>query len=76
MTRALAFKQKQVTAICKGAAKAGYVAVVRVGDVVIELVPANSVGTAPIDKDVSPEAFDTFEEYLAWRDGAGGAGEN
>lgn len=75
MTRALALKQKQVTAICKGAAKAGYVAVVRVGDVVIELVPANGIGAAPIDKEVSPEAFDTFEEYLAWRDRAG-AGEN
>jgi putative transposase len=29
----------------------------------------------PIDDEVSPEAFDTLEEYLAWRDrsGAGGA---
>lgn len=39
MTRALALKQKQVTAICKGAAKAGYVAEVRIGDVVVRLVP-------------------------------------
>lgn len=75
MTRALAIKQKQVTAICKGAAKAGYVAVMRVGDVVIELMPANGLGGSPIDKEVSPEAFDTFEEYLAWRDRTG-ASEN
>jgi len=37
MTRALAIKQKQVTAICKGAAKAGYIPVVKIGDVVVQL---------------------------------------
>lgn len=39
MTRALALKQKQVTAICKGAAKAGCIAEVKIGDVVVRLVP-------------------------------------
>lgn len=39
MTRALALKQKQVTAICKGAAKAGCIAELRIGDVVVRLVP-------------------------------------
>ena len=39
MTRSLALKQKQVTAICKGAAKAGCIAEVRIGDVVVRLVP-------------------------------------
>lgn len=75
MTRALALKQKQVTAICKGAAKAGYVAEVRIGDVVVRLMPGTAAKTPPIDNDASPEAFDTLEEYLAWRDRAG-AGEN
>ena len=39
MTRVLALKQKQVTAICKGAAKAGFVAEVKIGDVVVRLIP-------------------------------------
>ena len=39
MSRALALKQKQVTAICKGAAKAGFVAEVKIGDVVVRLIP-------------------------------------
>ncbi|MCA0276316.1 MAG: hypothetical protein LCH86_09945 [Proteobacteria bacterium] len=54
MTRALAIKQKQVTAICKGAAKAGYIPVVKIGDVVVQLVPADSdllkVLTAEVDE--------------------------
>jgi hypothetical protein len=40
MSRALAIRQKQVTALCKGAAKAGFVAEVKIGDVVVRLVPA------------------------------------
>lgn len=39
MTRSLALDQKQVTALCKGAAKAGCVAEVKIGDVVIRLIP-------------------------------------
>lgn len=39
MSRALALPARQVTALCKGAAKAGYVPEVKIGDVVIRLVP-------------------------------------
>lgn len=39
MSRPLALHQKQVTAICKGAAKAGFVAEVKIGDVVVRLIP-------------------------------------
>ena len=39
MTRALPLKQKQVTALAKGAAAAGCIAEVKIGDVVIRLVP-------------------------------------
>lgn len=42
MTRTLDLPQKQVTALIKGAAKAGCIAVVKIGDVVIHLVPADS----------------------------------
>lgn len=50
MTRALALPARQVTALCKGAAKAGYVAEVKIGDVVIRLVPAVlAQGNRPID---------------------------
>ena len=69
MTRALALKQKQVTAICRGAAKAGFVAEVKIGDVVVRLIPANDPQAKPDVDD--PESFDTFEQYAAWRDKAG-----
>lgn len=54
MTRALALKQKQVTAICKGAAKAGHIAIVRIGDVVVQLVPE--------DHDLLKSGKDTVDE--------------
>lgn len=38
MTRAIPLPARQVTALCKGAAKAGYVAEVKIGDVVIRSV--------------------------------------
>ncbi len=43
---------RQVTAICKGAARAGYVAIVQIGDISIRLVPENaaSVGTKPVNR--------------------------
>lgn len=41
MSRALALPARQVTALCKGAAKAGYIAEVKMGDVVIRLIPAD-----------------------------------
>lgn len=76
MTRALALPARQVTAICKGAAKAGYIAEVNIGGVVVRLIPAaNTQEDGPIDEMISPEAFETLDEYLAWRNrsGAGGA---
>ena len=52
MTRALALKQKQVTALCKGAAKAGFVAEVKIGDVVVRLIPIESAQAKPeVDDD-------------------------
>jgi hypothetical protein len=47
MTRLLALRQRQVTAICKGAAKAGFVAEVKIGDVVVRLIPANDAQGKP-----------------------------
>jgi len=47
LTRPLALKQKQVTAICKGAAKAGFVAEVKIGDVVLRLIPADQAQAKP-----------------------------
>lgn len=50
MTRPLALPARQVTALCKGAARAGYIPEVKIGDVVIRLVPAtNSQDERPID---------------------------
>lgn len=52
MTRALALKQKQVTAICKGAAKAGFVAEVKIGDVVVRLIPeVHAQSPRPVDEE-------------------------
>lgn len=39
MSRPLALPARQVTALCKGAAKAGFVAEVKIGETVIRLVP-------------------------------------
>jgi hypothetical protein len=41
VTRALALKQKQITALCKGAEKAGYVPVVEIDGARVLLVPDN-----------------------------------
>lgn len=42
MTRPLAIPERQVTALCKGAAKAGFIAEVRIGDVIVRLIPKES----------------------------------
>jgi hypothetical protein len=39
MNRRLEITQRQVRAICEGARKAGHVPVLRIGNVVIDLVP-------------------------------------
>ena len=50
--RALALPARQVTALCKGAAKAGYIPEVKIGDVVIRLVPEDHAQkNRVIDKD-------------------------
>lgn len=43
MRRALALSQRQVTALCKGAEKAGHVPVVEIDGVKVTLVPATHV---------------------------------
>jgi hypothetical protein len=42
MSRALPLTQRQVAALAKGAAKAGCIAEVKIGDVVVRLVPADN----------------------------------
>ncbi|MER8793990.1 hypothetical protein NKH75_07245 [Mesorhizobium sp. M0984] len=64
MTGKLAVSARQVTAICKGAAKAGFIAEMIIGGVTVRLVP----GGAPSHAGTAPEEFDTLAEYLAWRD--------
>jgi hypothetical protein len=50
VTRALPLKQKQITALCKGAAAAGFVAEVKIGDVVVRLIPkGDAQPERPID---------------------------
>ncbi len=51
MTRALPLPARQVTAIAKGAAKAGCIAEVKIGDMVIRLVTADKAQPeGPIDE--------------------------
>lgn len=69
MTRTLALTARQVTAICKGAAKAGFVAEVKIGDVFVRLMPAGMAQKQGIGFDPdNPETFETFEQYRVWRD--------
>lgn len=50
MSRALAIPARQVTALCKGAAAAGCIAEVKIGDVVVRLIPAdNQQEKEPVD---------------------------
>lgn len=39
MSRKLDLSQRQVTALCKGAAKAGYAPVVQIGNTLVRLLP-------------------------------------
>ena len=41
MSKALALTQRQVTALCEGAKKAGYAPIVQIGDVLVRLVPGD-----------------------------------
>lgn len=65
MSKPLSITQRQITAICKGAKAAGYIAEVVIGDVTVRLVPHSSMAATP----KVPEEFETLANYLAWRDG-------
>lgn len=39
MTKPIPLPSRQVTAICRGAAKAGFVAEVKIGNIVVRLIP-------------------------------------
>jgi hypothetical protein len=58
MSRKLLLTQKQITAICKGASRAGHVAIIEVEGVSIRLLPSqiasgiNEAITKHVDKDV------------------------
>jgi hypothetical protein len=57
MTRKLDLTARQVTALCKGAARAGYIPIVKIGDVSIQLVPedkapALDTAEAELDKEL------------------------
>jgi len=47
MSRALSLTQRQVAALAKGAAKAGCIAEVKIGDVVVRLIPDNLTQEKP-----------------------------
>lgn len=55
MSRALALSQRQVTALCKGAEKAGYIALVEVGNVVVRLIPEKHAVHAQSSEKVDEE---------------------
>lgn len=69
MTRALPLPARQVTALAKGAAKAGCIAEVKIGDMVIRLVPADKAQPeSSIADDADPATFKTLDDYRAWRE--------
>ena len=59
MTRALKIRQKQVTAICKGAAAAGFIPVVEIDGAVVKLIPADHA----ILSDRKPVDVDRDEDF-------------
>jgi len=69
MTRSLAIAASQITAICKGAAKAGFIAEVIINGVTVRLVPEQATPSQP-SGEIDADSFSTLEEYLAWRDNA------
>jgi hypothetical protein len=54
MSKKLLLTQKQITAICKGASKAGFVPIIEVNGVNVKLVPKGSTQTKTetIDKPI------------------------
>ena len=76
MTRALALSQRQAQTLLRAAEAERGIVEVKIGSAVFRLIPASlAQAQKPVDDDDSPEAFDTLDEYLGWRDrsGAGGA---
>ena len=60
MTRQLDLTQRQVRAICEGAKKAGYAPIIEVGNMLVRLVPEDTV-ILPQGK---PEVDDKAKGYL------------
>jgi hypothetical protein len=64
MPKPLALPARQVAALCKGAAKAGFVAEVKIGDVVIRLVPKENA-TKPLDGNTEADLDNELAEFEA-----------
>ena len=76
MSRPLQLSQRQAQTLLRAAEAEHGIVEVKVGKTVFRLIPASLAQDAKaIDGTENPEAFDTLDEYLAWRDrsGAGGA---
>lgn len=67
MTRSLAISARQVTAICKGAAKAGFVAELVINGVTVRLVPSDASKAA---KDFDENESSTFTRLAQYYDRA------
>jgi hypothetical protein len=57
MTRPLPITARQVTAICKGAEKAGYVPLIEIGNTVVRLIPAYRAIHPQADEPIDDERF-------------------
>ena len=55
MTKPLALPERQVTALCRGAAKAGHVAVVEIDKVLVRLIPENHPSLAQAERPIDRE---------------------
>lgn len=68
--RPLDITQRQVRALCEGAKKAGFVPVIRVGNLLVQLVPEDraipAAPTTPVDGD-EPTPSAAYEQWKAGR---------
>jgi hypothetical protein len=55
VSKPLALKQKQITALCKGAAAAGYAPIVQIGNVWVRLVPEEHAIPPQDGRPIDPE---------------------
>lgn len=62
MPRKLDLTARQITAICKGAARAGYTPIVEIGNIKISLVPNSAVVPAQAEDQPSKRLMDYFPE--------------